>query len=125
MFKKLFPESEMICNCEGLYCKSNPEQILVQGHIRINNSENLKRTVVGKPGNNWWWFTLTHKYLDYYKEDGDIGFDDKIQDRFELKFLTLEKIDKTNEIIYFEEQNGFAKYKDSDPIVLRAIVKKP
>lgn len=28
------------------------------------------------------------------------------------------------EIVYFEEKKGFAKYKDKDPVVLRAMVKK-
>jgi hypothetical protein len=70
----------------------------------------IKDDICGKgedKGNNIWFYNGHHRRFieaDEFKEKlKKIGF----------------------EIIYFEEQNGFAKYKDSDPIVLRAIVKKP
>ena len=70
----------------------------------------IKDDICGKgedKGNNIWFYNGHHRRFieaDVFKEKlKTIGF----------------------EIIYFEEQKGFAKYKDSDPIVLRAIVKKP
>jgi ubiquinone/menaquinone biosynthesis C-methylase UbiE len=70
----------------------------------------IKDDICGKgedKGNNIWFYNGHHRRFieaDVFKEKlKTIGF----------------------EIVYFEEQKGFAKYKDSDPIVLRAIVKKP
>lgn len=69
----------------------------------------LKDPIFGKgidKGNNIWFYNNHHRRfidaLSFKNRLVEIGF----------------------EIVFFEENNGFAKFKDNDPVVLRAIVKK-
>jgi ubiquinone/menaquinone biosynthesis C-methylase UbiE len=69
----------------------------------------LKDPIFGKgidKGNNIWFYNNHHRrFIDA------ISFKNKLVEMgFEIKF--------------FDENNGFAKHKDDDPVVLRAIVKK-
>jgi len=69
----------------------------------------LKDPIFGKgidKGNNIWFYNDHHRrFIDA------LSFKNKLVEMgFEIKL--------------FEENNGFAKHKDDDPVVLRAIVKK-
>ena len=79
------------------------------GGIFCIEARTIKDSLCGKginKGNNIWFYNSHHR-------------------RFIDANNFKEKLKKNGfKIVYFEEKNGFAKYKNEDPIVLRAIVKK-
>jgi tellurite methyltransferase len=83
---------------------------LSQKGVFCIEARTLKDPIFGKgidKGNHIWFYNQHHRrFID--------------AQLFKAKLVSL-----GFEIQYFEEKDGFARYKDDNPVVLRAIVKKP